>query len=47
MLNENQVESVVEYFKFQKTKFNLFYTNSFQVTKRAEIWLDLDRTFVM
>ena len=32
MLTENQVESVLKNFKYQKTKFNLFYTISFQVT---------------
>ena len=41
MWTENQVESVFQNTKLQKTKFNLFYTNSFQNTKQAEIWLDL------
>ena len=29
MLTKNQVESVLENIKYQKTKLNLFYTNRF------------------
>ena len=29
MWTENQVESVFQNIKYQKTKLNLFYTNSF------------------
>ena len=32
MLTENQVGSVFKNIKYQKTKFNLFHTNSSQVT---------------